>query len=194
MPKTDRSAGLHLGIQNLAVTSDGECFENHRYLEKSRRKLNRLQKELSRKTSGGKNHEKARLKLAKAYERIANQKMDTLHKLTTELVRNYDTICVRDISFEELRQSRIFTKYCTDAGWSLIIRQLSYKCEWYGKEFIKTEQLFPSTRLCSCCGHKNDKLKPHQSEWNCPKCGKHHNRRINAANNILNEGLRMKTA
>lgn len=190
LPQTNSSVGLHLGIENLAVSSDGEKFENHRYLEKSQKKLIRLQKKLSRKSSDSNNREKARKKLARGYEKIVNQKTDSLHKLTTELVKSYDTICVRDEQVAEKQRDKVYSKQLADANWGEFVRMLSYKSDWYGKELVKIPKTSPSAQLCSGCGYKHTELKPYHYEWDCPKCGKHHDRRINAATNVLNEGLK----
>jgi len=189
LPQTNHAVGLHLGIENLAVSSEGETFENHRYLEKSQKKLIRLQKKLSRKSNGSNNREKARKKLARAHEKISNQKTDNLHKLTTELVRNYDTICVRDEQVAEKQRDKVFSKQLADANWGELVRMLSYKSEWYGKELVKIKKTSPSAQLCSACEYKHKDLKPYHYEWDCPKCGTHHDRRVNAAANVLNEGL-----
>ena len=189
LPQTHHAVGLHLGIRHLAVTSEGEAFENHRYLEKSRKKLIRLQKALSRKTSGSRNREKARKKLARAHEKIVNQKTDRLHKLTTELVRNYDTICVRDEQAGERRRDPVFAGYLADVNWGGFVRMLSYKSVWYGRELVKIHRMSPSARVCSGCGYRHRGLKPYQYTWDCPECGVRHDRRVNAAVNILKEGL-----
>jgi len=190
LPKTEKSAGLHLGVKNLAVTSDGEHFQNERYLKKSQSKINRLRRELSRKSPDSKKREKARIKLAKVFEKVTCQKTDALHKLTTKLVREYDVICVRDESVNEMMQNRKFSKHLPDANIGEIKRQLSYKCEWYGKTFVKVDKQSPSAQICSGCGYKNTKLKPHQQKWNCPECKARHKRGVNAAVNVHNDGLR----
>ena len=189
LPQTNASVGLHLGIRNLAVSSNGEEFENHRYLQCSRRKLIRLQKRLSRKAHGSSNYEKARMKLAYGHEKITNQKTDNLHKLTTKLVRNHDIICVRDEQVAEKQRDKIYSKLLADTSWGELVRMLSYKSEWYGKKLVKIPKTSPSAQLCSGCGYKHKDLKQYHNKWDCPKCGKHHDRRVNAATNILNEGL-----
>jgi len=192
LPKTGKSIGLHLGLVNLTTASDGKQFENPRYLERSRKKISRLQRELSRKTSDGKNREKARIKLARAYERVTNQKTDTLHKLTTQLVRDHDIICVRNEPVR-MENNKLYAKYLADANWGEMSRLLSYKCNWYGKTLVKVDKLLPSAKVCSSCGHKNEQLKQYQQAWVCPKCKARHNRGVNSAVNILNSGLRTLT-
>lgn len=193
LPKTGTVAGVHMGIQNLAETSDGIQFENPRYLEKSQKKIARLQRQLSRKSKDSQNREKARIKLARAYERAANQKTDAMQKLTTQLVRDYDVICIRDEQLTEMAKERLFAKYLVDAGWGEFVGQLDYKCKWYGKELVKISNWHPSVQLCSACGYKNPEVKKNSPrQWDCPKCGAHHNRTENAAMNILVEGLRQQ--
>jgi len=189
--KTGKTVGLHLGANNLAVTSDNRTFENNKYLKKSRRKLDRLHRRLSRKTGGGSNFEKTRLKLAKAFERVTNQKDDALHKLTTQLVSEYDTICIRNEQIARMMTRRPFGKHLSDANLGDFARKLAYKCEWYGKTLVKADEMFPSVQTCSSCGYKNAKIsKRYAAKWDCPECGTRHKRAENAAINNLNEGLR----
>jgi putative transposase len=189
--KTNMVTGLHLGVKNLVTTSDGEQFANDRYLKKSQAKINRLRRQLSRKPSDSKRREKARKRLADAFDKVSCQRTDALHKLTTKLVRQYDVICVRESQVSEMMRNRVFSKHLSDANLGEIIRQLSYKCQWYGKTLVKVNKLSPSVQICSGCGYKNTLLKPHHQEWNCPECGLCHKRGINAAVNVLNEGLRL---
>jgi putative transposase len=182
-----------MGVKTLAVTSDGQQFENHRFHKKSEKKVARLQKALSRKKSDSSNREKARLKLARAYERLCSQKNDTLQKMTTQLVREYDVICVRDEQVADMVRNRVYAKQLADAGWGAFTGQLEYKCDWYGKRLVKVSTWHPSTQLCSSCGERETgmRVKKYRSEWDCPMCGAHHDRNINAAVNILNEGTQM---
>ena len=189
LPKTGATVGLHMGVRSLATTSDGRQFENPRAFEKARKKTARLQREMSRKPKGSKNREKARVKLARAYEKAANQKKDYLQKLTTQLVREYDSICVRDEALTQIAKNPLYAKYVSDAGWGEFFRQLEYKCDWYGKELIKISGQHPSAQLCSACGARNPK-PPAPREWTCQVCGARHNRAVNAAANILQEGMR----
>jgi len=191
LTKTKAATGIHTGIRTLASLSNGQRFENIRAFEKSRGKIARLQRQLSRKPKDSKNREKARLKLARAYEKAANQKNDFIHKLTTQLTRDYDLICVRDEPFADKIKQPWYAKYAPNAGCSTFVRQLEYKCNWYGKELIKVDSRHPSVQLCSACGHKNPetKLKRTSQKWTCPKCSAQHHRATNAAANILNEGI-----
>jgi len=193
LPKTDKAIGLHLGLKNLATTSDGQRFENRRYGEKAAKKLSRLHKGLSRKTSGSANWEKARRKLAKECEAVANRRKNNIHELTTGLVRQYDIIAVHNSSVKGMLQKRTMSKLLADAGWSELTKQLSYKCRWYGKTLIKVPENFASAQLCSLCGNKYTYLKKRGDlqQWTCPQCGAIHDRGVNSANNLLNEGLKI---
>jgi putative transposase len=181
-----------MGIRNLATTSDGKRFDNLRSFEKSMKKIARLQRQVSRKSKDGKNREKARIRLALAYERAVNQKTDTLQKITTRLVNEYDVICVRNEQIIEKMKNPFFAKYMSDAGWGEFVKQLTYKCEWYDKHLVKISNWHPSAQLCSSCGHQNPEVnkKKFLREWDCSNCSTRHNRAINAARNILAEGMR----
>lgn len=188
---TGKQVGLDLGLKNLVTDSDGNMYENIQALLKSERKLVRLQKQLSRKNVGGKNYEKARLKLAKLHEHIANQRLDSLHKLSTMLVREYDTICIENFDIKKMLKDRRYAKAISDASWGEFIRQLTYKVQFHGKELIQIDRFFPSNQVCSICGFQNKTL--HDStvaKWTCPNCGAVHDRHINSARVVLQEGLR----
>ena len=194
LPRTGAVMGAQLGLTDLITTSDGIKHENSRYSKQASSKIARLRRELSRKTKGSANYEKARVKFAKASERVKNQKKDSLHKLTTEMVRDYDIICIRDEPVAQIleKQKSKFSGLLSDASWGEIIRQLSYKTEWYGKELIKIDPLLPTTQLCSICGHKHEAVRkhPYWTKWDCPKCGTPHNKAVNAATNIMNQALK----
>jgi putative transposase len=191
-PQTGRAAGLHLGAGEMVVASDGQTFANPRHLSRERRRLIRLQRRLARKTSGSRNREKARRKLAVAFERVRNRKKDALHKLTTRLTREYDTICLRAEPVARRRRRRPFGKYLAEANLGELTRCLTYKCAWYGKTLVKVDEFFPAAQICAVCGHKSPEGRKHRLEWTCPHCGARRNRAENAALNILNEGLRQQ--
>jgi putative transposase len=196
LPKTGKSVGIALGLNDLVTTSDGRTFENPKFLEQAQYKLSRLHRRLSRKSKDGANYEKARLKLARSYENVTNRRLDYLHKLTTKLVTDYDFISIRAEVAAKMLRSRKLSRQLQDASWGEIIRQLSYKSEWYGKTLAKVDTEFPSSQLCGLCGHKNERIRQRsgRSEWTCPKCGTHHNYAANAAGNILKEGTRLLAA
>lgn len=190
-PTTNKSIGIDVGIKSFAVSSEGVEFHNPKYLHKSEKRLARLQRSLSRKTKGSHNREKARIKVARLHEHIANQRKDMLHKLSTELIKNYDIISIEDLAPANMLKNHHLAKFIADASWSEFRRQLNYKADWYGKHIVETDRFYPSSQLCSKCGTRWDGTKDLKvREWECPHCGASLNRDVNAAINILNEGLR----
>lgn len=191
LPTTDNSVGIDIGIKDFAVLSDGTIFENHKYLSSNLQKLAKLQRRLSRKTKGSMRYEKARIEIAKLHEHISNQRNDMLHKISTEIVKTNDVICIEDLTPQNMLKNHHLAQAISDASWGEFRRQLKYKAEWYGRKIIEIDRFYPSSQLCSVCGHKNETVKNLSvRKWTCPKCDTEHNRDRNAAINILNEGLR----
>ena len=194
LPVTDKVIGIDLGLHDFIVCSDGERVEAPKYFRKSEQKLARIQRAFSRTQKGSNGHEKARLKVARCHQKIKNQRNDFLQKLSTKLIRENQVICLEDLSIEGMERNHKLAKSVTDASFSRFVSMLEYKAEWYGRKIIKIDRFYPSTQLCSGCGYKNESVKGlsglKSRSWTCPECGKVHDRDLNAARNILKEGLK----
>ena len=191
LSKTNFNIGIDLGLTHFAITSDGEKVENPRYLQKSLKKLAKLQKRLSRKSIGGHNRNKARIKVAKQYAKISNQRKDFLQKLSTKFIRENDIICLETLKISEMLQEKKMSRSIADTSWSEFVRMLEYKADWYGRMISKIDTYYPSSQICSCCGHRDGKKTLNIREWICSNCNTLLDRDVNASINILNEGLRI---
>ena len=187
----DKETGIDMGIKKFAILSTGEVIENPRYYVKAQKKLARLQRALSKKKKGSKNYEKARLKVARQHEKVANQRRDFQHKLSKRLVVENQVISMEDLRIKNMVKNRKLAKAISDAGWGEFQRMVEYKSAWYGRTFVKVDPFYPSSKLCEKCGIKNAMLTLSDREWQCPECGAVHDRDLNAARNILAEGKRI---
>ena len=190
---TDKQVGIDLGVKNFVITSDGYVFENKHFLKKEEKKLNRLQRQLSRKVKGSNNREKQRVKIAKLFERMTNKKDAYIHYVVNELLKSYDTIFMEDLNVQGMLRNHSLAKAISEVGFSRLKQVITTKALDNGKQVIFIDRFYPSSKTCSVCGYKKEDLKLSDREWTCPNCGKKHDRDINAAVNILLEGKRMLT-
>lgn len=193
LQKTNQNVGIDLGLVDFAIMSDGIKIENPRFYEKSEQKLSKLQRELSRKTIGSNRWNKTRIKVANLQKHISNQRSDFLQNLTTEIVKAYDVIAIEDLNVKHMKEtdSTIRNKRVGDVSWSEFRRMLTYKTQWYGKQLSVVDRYYPSSQICHCCGHRDGKKSEDIRFWICSNCNSELDRDINAAINILNEGLRI---
>jgi putative transposase len=188
LPKVEKQIGIDAGITSLVTTSDGEKIANPKHFNRLYKKLKRAQKALSRKQKGSRNRDKARVKVARIHAKIRDARQDFLHKLTTRLVRENQTIVAESLAVKNMVKNRKLAKAISDAGWGELTRQLEYKSRWYSRTFVQLDRWFPGSKTCSKCGHKVDSLPLNIREWDCPKCNAHHDRDVNAAKNHLAAG------
>ncbi len=201
LPKANSIIGIDLGIRDFATFSNGRKVANHKFTGKMEKKLICEQKKLSRrarlaKSKGinlleARNYQKQRRKVALLHEKVMNQRNDFLNKLTTQIIKNHDVICIEDLNTLGMLRNHRLAKSISDVSWSAFVAKLIYKAEWYGREIIKVDRWYESSQICNKCGHKDCKKPLHIREWTCPNCGSTNDRDINASKNILKEGLRI---
>ena len=190
LPPTKKQVGIDAGVTSLISTSDGEKIANPKHFNRLYKKLKAAQKELSRKTKGSNNRERARLEVARIHAKIKDARTDFLHKLTTTLVRNNSLIAIEDLAIRNMVKNHKLARSISDASWGEFFRQLEYKCDWYGRQLVKIDRFFPSSKRCNHCGFVMDKLPLNVRSWDCPSCGtKGIDRDLNAGKNILAAGL-----
>lgn len=184
--------GIDLGIKDLAILSDGTQFDALKPLNASLKRLKFLQRSFDRKSKSSARREKARVKVARLHAKIAAQRKDYLHKLTNFVTKKYGVIFIEDLNVGWMMKNHKLARYIVDSSWSELMRQLEYKSLWRGRVLLKVDRFYSSSQTCGNCGFKNQAVKDlSMREWDCPECGKHHDRDLNAAQNILCEGLRL---
>lgn len=191
----DQVTGIDLGLADLVIESNGSKTPNPRHLKKAQENLRRKAKKLSRTVKGGRRHEKARKRLAKAHKRVANARNDSLHKISRRLIDENQAVCAESLKVKNMEKNYHLAKAIADAGWGTLCRMLEYKAKRAGKVFARVDTFYPSSKTCHVCGNKLSEIKLSTRRWVCPKCRSEHDRDINAAINIRDEGIwQMKAA
>ena len=191
LPETDKVVAIDVGLTHFCTLSTGEKIENPKYLLRTEKRLKKLQRELSRKEKGSNRYRKLQRKIAKLHEKVVNQRNDFLHKLSKKIIGDNQAVIVEDINTKGLLKNSNLSKHIADASWRRFISYLEYKARLYGRKLIKVNPFYPSSKLCSVCGYKNESLKLSDRKWKCPKCGTGHDRDYNATLNLLKEGLKL---
>lgn len=189
--KTGSKIGIDTGIKELAILSDGKVYGNIKTLKNNQKRLKYKQRQLSKKVKGSSSRNKQRKNLATTYEKITNIRKDYLHKISTEIIKNHDIICIEDLDVKNMMKNHKLAQAFADVSLGTFYSMLEYKAKWNDKIFIKIDRFFPSSKMCSNCGWIKQDLTLNIREWYCPSCGKKHDRDFNASQNILNQGLKI---
>ena len=191
LPHTNQNTGIDLGIKDLCITSDGKKYENPKIIRKCEKKLSKLQRQLVHKEKRSQNYYKIKKKIVLCHEKITSIRKDYLHKISHEIISENQVIVSENLQIKNMVKNHRLAKSISDASWYELTRQLEYKAKWNGRKYIKIDTFYASSQLCFVCGFQNVTTKDLSiREWICPECGEKHDRDINAAKNILEEGLR----
>lgn len=186
---TGECIGVDLGIKTLLVDSNGTEIKNERFLKKKLKKLKYLQKQHSRKKKQSKSREKSRIKLAKSYQKVTFQRNNYLHQVSSKLINDNQVIVLEDLAVKNMIKNHKLAQAIADVSWGSLVSMLKYKAKWHNRQVIQIDRFYPSSKTCSHCNHLMSSMDLSVREWDCPSCGTHHDRDINAAKNILRQGL-----
>jgi putative transposase len=189
--KNKNEVGIDLGIKDLAICSDGKIFPNIKNTKKYSKKLSYEQRQLSKKKKGSASKDRQRIKVARVHEKISNSRKNHIHQITTQIVRENQTICIEDLAVANMVKNHKLAKSLSDCSFGEFVRQLNYKSEWNGRDLIMIDRFFPSSKTCNKCKFVNQDLTLKDRIWDCPSCGSKLDRDLNASNNILEQGLKI---
>ena len=188
-PQVENCIGIDLGIKDLVITSNGEVFPNKKFLKRKLKKLKYIQRQHSKKKKNTNTRERWRKKLAIQYEKVTNQRLDYLHQISSQLINENQVICIENLNVKGMIKNHKLAQAISDVSWGKLVYMLTYKCQWNSKELVVIDRFYPSSKTCSSCSHLMDSMPLNIREWTCPSCGTVHDRDINAAKNILIQGL-----